>query len=1674
MPPVAGLVGAIGTAVSAIQATAVGAWVFNAVVSFGAQSLLAKLMAPDVKPKGIKQKIEGGGDNPLSFILGEYATSGKLVYVNQTGLGGNELNNALVMVISVSELPIDSFSNNLYINGEAATVDLSHVTDTDSHGDPNFDEDAPGPGFYAITEYDKRDKPKHKHQYCWMKFYQGDQTTADPYLLAAFGADPDKPWTSDMIGRGCAYVIVVCRYSATGVWSGVPEFKFVAKGLKLYDPRKDTTVGGSGAQRWSDRSTWAWSENPKVMQYNIIRGITYAGDWIWGGQNVSAYQLPLSYWFAAMNHCDEEVVTALGAHINRYTAGGEVHVDQQAIDIIKELDKTCTGYTSEYGGLWKTWAGPPAASVFDFTDADIVITEEQTDNLFAPIQTTYNGAHATYVNRIAGWVMKDAPPRIFDDLQTADGGLQLIAEMQLPFVTNGNQAQRLMRAAVLDSRRQITHVMTLPPEAYILEPRDVSNWNSTRGGYVNKKFSLTSIEDMPNGNQLVAIRETNANDYDWDVSFELPDSVGPLVPIRPGALALDFTVSPDQVDRPGGGKDKPAIRIEWTWGAEDVDLDWVKYEVRRSSTQAKVIASGTFHNIAENAHIVTSAAFRFKQTFEVRLFAQPVRKGRDSSWTGWKSVTLLDIDVPGAPTLTRVSDLADNGGLNFFLDIDWTAASSEVFYTIRIVSGGRTFYRRSDENAYRLPVTSGKSYAVSIRAIAQDGGTKGDWSTATNITVTKKNTAPTTPSGLTVTGDNHRNRLAWTKCPDSDYKRTIIYRANVNNFLDASLVEVGRVHGTRFDDDNLANGITRYYWITHEDTSDNESAKYPSSNTGGIAGTTVRVVDDDTDATAPAAPGNPAISTTTGDFDGDGTADIGLTFTWTAPGSGVPCKRYVLDIYRSATVGTANSLSGYTLWRKIAVPEGQLSHTLPCNQAKFHKAIVRGVSFSGVAGADSSATGTPTGIQPTVYPNTMPTVAWVTPSGTVQPIVSRPRGIILRWIQIALATYPHAKEIVIYRHTANASGSAVEIDTVSATAKFYKDDDNELVVGTTYYYWLKVRDRIGQVSASFSAVQSIAFRTASASASIGDFDATALAAPSTVGPRAACVSFDQDNQDVNGDGAVDVSFTVSWVAPADAVMHNVEVSMSATSGGAFTVTGKGGTTPLTQYSFKANTNKYYKVRVQALNAYGQPGAWTTTMFILGNTETFSTYPGYKPAKKASFSPAGGVGTPVAVIKPKSFYVYWARCTDADYRETILYRYDSSTGTQEVARGKINGFVDHNDLVIGRAYQYSIEHVDTSGNRSSTSSLATAVTYRTGSAVAADADFDTTALAAPGSFTYAQDTSFDLNGDGAIDMIMKVAFGAVTNATSYEVEISRSTASGGTYTVVGLGGVINTLEHRHICNVNYWYKARVRARNAYGQPGTWTALSSAVQPVPKSAGPAAPTSLTINLMVLGTHIAWSPCTDPDYLYTRIYGAFGSGTTFADAHVIAQIAGVNTFFYYAVGTTFSPSQLWVIHVNRSGVESTKYPNTSTSPYGVGLDTLTGSGLTPGSVTTSRLDDNAASDVLDTYTAGSVGLLAATATTVQTCGLDVTDAYAVRFDLEFTNDDGSATRDFDVELFDNTTSIYTRGGQRVGNQGVWHRSFHWTGFSGAARTIWFKLTCANATTVKHRMLSYEILKR
>jgi hypothetical protein len=102
--------------------------------------------------------------------------------------------------------------------------------------------------------------------------YTGSQSTADAALVAAFAAQSIT--YSDTLA-GYAYSVISMPVVE---FDGRLDFTALVQGRKLYDPRKDTTNGGSGAHRLATPSTWEYSDNPSLALADFLYSSTYGAN----------------------------------------------------------------------------------------------------------------------------------------------------------------------------------------------------------------------------------------------------------------------------------------------------------------------------------------------------------------------------------------------------------------------------------------------------------------------------------------------------------------------------------------------------------------------------------------------------------------------------------------------------------------------------------------------------------------------------------------------------------------------------------------------------------------------------------------------------------------------------------------------------------------------------------------------------------------------------------------------------------------------------------------------------------------------------------------------------------------------------------------------------------------------------------------------------------------------------------------------------------------------------------------------------------------------------------------------------------------------------------------------------------------------------------------------------
>jgi hypothetical protein len=516
--PLAGLVSAVSGVFTALSGSAIGSFLLRTVASYALNALANALIGkPKQSNPGIRtDSTTAGGSLPQTMIFGRYATGGNAVCPPMTHGTNGKTVDYLTYVIDLADYPIESLDA-VFVNAEKQTFTT------------------PG-NLYGKTATGTRFANK-----AWLRWHDGRQGTADDMLVEVYSNYPDRPWSANHILHRVAYAVLTFKYDADE-FQGMPECLFELRGARLYDPRKDSTVGGVGGHRTGNSSTWEFTENPVVMIYNLLRGIPLA-DGSFYGLRVPTSGLPLDRWVAAMNACDEEVEVWGGTTEPRYRAGLEFGLDQEPLDVISTLLAACSGQIAECGGSWNISVGPAPLPRALFTDDDIIVSNDRDFQPFRGLAGTYNGAHATYPAPHALWKPKDAPPLYVPEWEAEDDNRRLTASLQLNAVTSGYQAQRLMREMVGDNRRMISHTLTLRPTALGLLPLDTVSWTSARNSYTSKLFEITAKTIDPETlNVTLQLRERTLGDYEFSYEETTPIDVinGPWNPVD-GAPATGGT-----------------------------------------------------------------------------------------------------------------------------------------------------------------------------------------------------------------------------------------------------------------------------------------------------------------------------------------------------------------------------------------------------------------------------------------------------------------------------------------------------------------------------------------------------------------------------------------------------------------------------------------------------------------------------------------------------------------------------------------------------------------------------------------------------------------------------------------------------------------------------------------------------------------------------------------------------------------------------------------------------------------------------------------------------------------------------------------------------------------------------------------------------------------------------
>lgn len=527
---------AIGTAIAGalFAGSTIAATVIAGGLAFGASLLVSSLMrksttrAASQPYSAVQGQVQYGASVPATAVFGPGKLKGHHIFYAKWG-SGNKFN-ADVFVLANGWC--DGLEPEVFFYGaKHALVARAIIGNEVEH--------------YGVSGYG---------DLVSIRFYDGRPGQGPDTKLVSDTAGLGNTWKSTSVCAGMTYVVVERQWDEALFDKGRPDFEFVLRGLREYDPRKDSTVaGGDGLHRIDDPSTWEFSENPVLHRLNYQLGLRgMASGRVLIGEGKSLGQLDLGSYFAAMNVAD-----TLREGKPTYQAALIVTADDDHTEVLKEFDDAIAGYALNRRGLSGVIAGAPQIPVLEITAADIPVDRPQQIQRRKSAFELFNYMSGQFTSKEKLWSPESLNPVTVNLDVAADGRPRQVANDFLQ-VTDPDIAQYLLNIRYRQNRKGGS--ATLPVSRRVGLKVQEGEWVDFDG----KEWLITGWRCDIRFRITLTLAETGADVYSEEGIEPGPIVVPSTPPVNPSLLSTvqDFSV---QVGIISASDDQEVPALQFTW-----------------------------------------------------------------------------------------------------------------------------------------------------------------------------------------------------------------------------------------------------------------------------------------------------------------------------------------------------------------------------------------------------------------------------------------------------------------------------------------------------------------------------------------------------------------------------------------------------------------------------------------------------------------------------------------------------------------------------------------------------------------------------------------------------------------------------------------------------------------------------------------------------------------------------------------------------------------------------------------------------------------------------------------------------------------------------------------------------------------------------------------------------
>ena len=404
--------------------------------------------------------------------------------------------------------------------------------------------------------------------------------------------DASTNWGSNHKLSGVAYLAFKFTWNQDA-FNSLPEVKVVLKGKKIYDPRLDSTKGGSGSHREDTASTWTYSSNSALCLLDYLRNSRYGK-----GLPNSAFETNYDSFKTSATLCDTQVTPyTSGSNINLFETNIVLDTEQKLIDNVRELLN-------------------PMRAIFTYTQGKYFLIIENTgtsqlslttDNIIGGIKifgekknTKYNRVIGTFVNPDKEWQEDTVSFPPADDsglpvgdryatLLAEDNGTNLEGNFSFQGITNPYQAEELCEIVLRRSRNALAVEVNCTSEALKLTIGDLVDLTYSTGGFSSKLFRIYGLSINTDSTVSLKLIEHQDNFYTWSSKAQAPTIADTTLP-NPNSVSAPASVTlDDQLIEYSDGVVITALDV--TIGASpDSFVDYYQVEYKRSDETDYIIA----------------------------------------------------------------------------------------------------------------------------------------------------------------------------------------------------------------------------------------------------------------------------------------------------------------------------------------------------------------------------------------------------------------------------------------------------------------------------------------------------------------------------------------------------------------------------------------------------------------------------------------------------------------------------------------------------------------------------------------------------------------------------------------------------------------------------------------------------------------------------------------------------------------------------------------------------------------------------------------------------------------------------------------------------------------------------------------------------------------------------